>query len=96
MMRNAKNATDRKPLEDRVEQEWDKVKEGKDLVALENFVKTFGPYFAGRHVCTVVAELTLPWNASESATSKASNGPTSSAHRRKAVWSANGERSDRS
>jgi len=57
MMRNAKNASARKPLEEKVEAEWQTVKNGNDLVQLENFVRTFGPYFAsGREAQFLISE----------------------------------------
>ena len=46
MVRAAKDNSVRKPLEDRVAKEWEAVRGANDLGALENFVKTFGPYFA--------------------------------------------------
>lgn len=46
MVRAAKDNSIRKPLEDKVAKEWEAVRDANDLGALENFVKTFGPYFA--------------------------------------------------
>ncbi len=57
MMRTAKDDTVRKPLKDKVDKEWDDVRSANDLVQLENFVKTFGPYFAsGREAQFLLAE----------------------------------------
>ena len=57
MMRAAKDDVIRKPLEDRVAKEWDTVRGANDLVQLESFVKTFGPYFAsGREAQFLLAE----------------------------------------
>ena len=57
MMRAAKDDAVRKPLEEKVSKEWDTVRGANDLVQLENFVKTFGPYFAsGREAQFLLAE----------------------------------------
>jgi tetratricopeptide (TPR) repeat protein/outer membrane protein assembly factor BamB len=57
MMKNAKDATLRKPLEDKVAKEFAEIKEGNDLNRLRNFVKVFGPYFAsGREAQYLFAE----------------------------------------
>ena len=57
MMRGAKDDVVRKPLEDKVAKEWEAVRGANDLVQLESFVKTFGPYFAsGREAQFLLAE----------------------------------------
>ncbi len=57
MMKNTKDATLRKPLEDKVAKEFDEIKVGNDLNRLRNFVKVFGPYFAsGREAQYLFAE----------------------------------------
>lgn len=56
MMRKAKDAAARKPLEDKVATEWEAVKKANDLDRLRNFVKVFGPYFeAGREAQYLLA-----------------------------------------
>lgn len=56
MMRKAKDAAARKPLEDKVAKEWQAVKTANDLERLRNFVKVFGPYFdAGREAQYLLA-----------------------------------------
>lgn len=45
MLRSAQAPSVRKPLEDRVRQEWERLKETQDLAALRRFVDVFGPYF---------------------------------------------------
>jgi len=57
MMRAAKDDTIRKPLEEKVAKEWEAVRGANDIVQLESFVKTFGPYFAsGREAQFLLAE----------------------------------------
>jgi hypothetical protein len=46
MIRKAANPSARKALEERVNKEWDGVKDGKDMKKLREFVAVFGPYFA--------------------------------------------------
>lgn len=46
MIRRATDATARKSLEDRVNQEWATVQQTGDLKRLREFVAVFGPYFA--------------------------------------------------
>ena len=45
MIRGAADPAARKPLEDRVRQEWEAVKGGEDLARLREFVEVFGPFF---------------------------------------------------
>lgn len=60
MLRNAKDAADRKPLEDRVVKDWESIRAANDLGQLREFVKVFGPYFAvGREAQLFLAEKLL-------------------------------------
>ncbi len=60
MLRNAKDAAARKPLEDRVVRDWETVRAANDLGQLREFVKVFGPYFAvGREAQLLLAEKLL-------------------------------------
>lgn len=66
MIRNAKDPAIRKPLEDRVQKDWDSVRESNDLSRLREFVKVFGPYFAaGREAQMLLAENLLKTNNEE-------------------------------
>ena len=46
MIRGAKDAAARKPLEDRVGKEWEALRAGNDLPRLREFVRVFGAFFA--------------------------------------------------
>jgi hypothetical protein len=46
MIRKSTDPNAKKILEDRVQKEWDTVKEGIDLTRLRQFVTVFGPYFS--------------------------------------------------
>ncbi len=68
MIQNATDPAVRKPLEDRVGQEWNKVRTGNDPKALAEFVRSFGDHFAvGREAQLVLAETKLATNADEDA-----------------------------
>lgn len=45
MIRNAESDELRKPLEQRVQKEWESVRQGNDLNQLREFCRVFGPYF---------------------------------------------------
>lgn len=63
MIRNAKDPAIRKPLEDRVDKDWEGVRGSNDLGRLREFVKVFGPYFAaGREAQLLLAEKLLTTN----------------------------------
>jgi tetratricopeptide (TPR) repeat protein len=68
MIQTATDPAVRKPLEDRVTKEWDKVRAGKDPKALAEFVRSFGDHFpVGREAQLVLAENKLATNADEDA-----------------------------
>jgi len=63
MIRGAKDAAARKPLEDRVLKDWNEIRAANDLPRLREFVKVFGPYFAaGREAQLTLAEKLLQTN----------------------------------
>jgi len=60
MIRNAKDADQRKPLEDKIAKEWEGLKNANDLARLRDFVKVFGPFFStGREAQLLLAEKLL-------------------------------------
>ena len=63
MIRRATTAEAKKSLEDRVNKEWEAVKDGKDLKKLREFVAVFGPFFdSGREAQFKLADLLLSTN----------------------------------
>lgn len=63
MIRNAKDPAIRKPLEDRVQSDWEAVRNANDLKRLREFVQVFGPYFPpGRQAQLLLAEKLLLTN----------------------------------
>lgn len=63
MIRRAGTAEAKKSLEDRVNKEWEGVKDGKDLKKLREFVSVFGPFFdSGREAQFKLADLLLSTN----------------------------------
>lgn len=63
MIRNAKDDSVRKPLQDRVTQDWHEVRDANDLPRLREFVKVFGPYFnEGREAQLHLADRLLQTN----------------------------------
>jgi outer membrane protein assembly factor BamB len=68
MIRSAKDPAARKPLEERVQRDWEALKAGNDLQKLREFVQVFGPYFAaGRDAQLLLAERLLQTNNDEDA-----------------------------
>ncbi|OWK44317.1 hypothetical protein FRUB_02249 [Fimbriiglobus ruber] len=66
MIRHATDPAVRKPLEERVQKDWDGVRTANDLTRLREFVKVFGPYFpAGREAQLLLAEKLLQTNNDE-------------------------------
>src|SRR5262249_31563169 len=60
MIRRAATPQAKKSLEDRVNKEWDAVKDGNDLKKLREFVAVFGPFFdSGREAQFKLAEMLL-------------------------------------
>lgn len=60
MIRRAATPQAKKSLEDRVNKEWNAVKDGNDLKKLREFVAVFGPFFdSGREAQFKLAELLL-------------------------------------
>src|SRR5205823_4631774 len=58
MIRRATNEQAKKSLEDRVNQEWEAVKDGRDLNKLRDFVAVFGPFFeSGREAQFKLADV---------------------------------------
>ncbi|MCE9568133.1 MAG: PQQ-binding-like beta-propeller repeat protein [Planctomycetes bacterium] len=63
MIRKATNAEARKSLEERVDKEWNVVKDGGDLKRLREFVSVFGPYFqSGAEAQFLLADKLLQTN----------------------------------
>src|SRR5262249_36847642 len=63
MISRAVSAEAKKSLEDRVLSEWNKVKDGKDLKALREFVAVFGPFFeSGREAQFKLADMLFATN----------------------------------
>ena len=68
MIRNAKDPSVRKPLEDRVQADWVAVRDANDLGRLREFVQVFGPYFSvGREAQLLLAEKLLQTNNDDDA-----------------------------
>ena len=66
MIRGAKDPAARKPLEERVQKDWEAVRDANDLNGLREFVKVFGPYFAsGREAQLLLAGKLLQTNNDE-------------------------------
>ena len=63
MIRRAATPEAKKSLEDRVNKEWEAVKDGKDLKKLREFVAVFGPFFdSGREAQFKLADMLLSTN----------------------------------
>ena len=63
MIRNVKDPTAQKTLDQRVQKEWDALRATNDLVRLREFVKMFGPFFmSGREAQLLLADLLMQTN----------------------------------